>query len=654
MADTRNMQASRALRLVIALLLAGSFLAIGGEALARPAQHGRPGRPRSHAAELPAPVTDTVDPADPCPHAVIFRNQSAGTLRLRVGEELVRTLGKGVTAHLCTRAEHVRWQVLARAGWQLSGEADLRDVVQRDVLVTDPDASMRVANHSGEDQRLSLDGRDLGIVKGGETKLFGGVLPAAHKILARGTHSNSWRPLRFAAHVGQTVRVELGPDATVTDVYNTASEEVGLRIDGYDFGMIPAGSFVRVLGLCGGRHEAMLLGKEPGQITRRILRVARAGEVQRPSEPVTLRLVNATGELLEVPEGLRQYAVELPQDVTQTWKLPAAVTFGITLKGHDSGLPYHYDLHATDSGKRTWRITRPKATVRLANRTGQEVAVLLPGLNVAHLDAGQTVQVRMPAGRAKLTAHLTAEERQLQTGLFLKPGAFATWEIGARETAITVVNQQVEPLQVLLDGVQRAEVRAQGDLRLDVPPGRHHIEVRAPLSHTVAMATFKVRDGQLRKVYFNPPDGTLRIDNRGGDTPLVLVARGRQEALVPKGAAVAAGVAPGRLTAEVRDPLRETSEIWTGSVVPTQQVDLDRPPRKVVDLELENTAARAVRLTLDQGEPHDLAAGATWHVAEVQPGMHVLSVQTAGQLLRRRIEVDAHKALVRVKLRDLE
>lgn len=648
MADPPNIEATRAAPLAIAWLIGAALLVLCPTVQARPAQRADD----EQATGLPAVATETASKTGSCPRSVLFRNQSSSDLRLRVGSEFVRGLGKGVVARFCTGAERVRWQVRARAGWQIGGEADLRDLRQREVLISAPDASLRVTNRSGEDQRLSLDGRDLGVVHTDELWEFGNIAPGQHRILARGLHSSAWRPLRIVASAGRVARAQLGVPATVVDVHNTATEAAGLRIDGVDFGTIPGASSVRVLGLCGGRHEAVLIGQPSGQLQRQVLRVARAGEPRRPTTPVTLLIVNATGEVLEIPEGMRTFGVEIAPNATPQWTLPPAVSFGITLTGRDSGLTYHFDVRTQDFGKREWRVIRSKATVRLANRTGQELAVLLPDQTVAHLAPDKTVVVRVSAGRVKITANLAGEKRQLSTGLFLQANADATWQIRSRETAITIVNGHGESVHVLLDGLQRAEIRAHGDLRMDVAPGRHRIEVRAPVSHTVAAATFEMADGQLRQAYFDPPDGAVRVDNGAGAAPVVLLIRGRKLAELPAGASVAVDVIPGRLTAEVRDEKSEVSDIWTGSVAPAQQVDL-APPRATADVELENTATRSLRLTLDQGVARDLAVGAVWRVTAVKPGTHMLTIEGAGQPLRRRIDVDARRPLVRLRLRDL-
>ena len=627
-------------------LIAGLFL-LGAAAQGRPMPRAK----RSSAASLPQAVTETQDQDDACPHRVVFRNHSSAGLHLRIGAELERHLAKGVTARLCTRAPRMRWQATAPSGWQIGGDVDVRDLTVREVVISDPDATLRVVNRSGEDQRLTLDGREVGTVKGGEDHDFGAIGPGDHQLLARGGHSNGWLASQFVAKVGRTVRVDLRPPDTVTDVYNTSADDAALRIDGFDYGQLVAGASVRVVGLCGGRHEALLIGKQTGDVQRSVLRVARAGERPKPSPPLQLTLVNAADEVLDVPAGLANFAAELAVGTQTRWTLPAGLTFGITLTGRDSGLAYHFDVRARDGAERVWRIVRPKAMLRLVNRTGQGVAVLLPGRRVAHLDRGATATLRVPAGRALLVAHLGEDSHQLRTGLVLKPGADATWQIRSQETAVTVVNGYAETVQVALDGAQPVEVKSQGDLRLDVLPGRHHLDVRARVSHTEAAATFQIADGQLRKAYFDPPDGALRVDNGLGDAPVLLLARGKQLGEVAKGQAVAVDVLPGRLTAEVRDTESGRSQSWTGSIAPTEQIDLDPPPRAAVDLALENGGKRELRVQVDAGEAHPIAAGQTWQIAGVAPGTHVLSVEVAGQLLRRRIDVDAHRALVRVRLR---
>lgn len=647
--------------LLLAAPLLTTLLLMAGATQAHAAgkKHRPPQRPRvQHASvDLPAAATPDTHPPLPqatgCPHWLFFRNESGVPLDLQVGPQPRRVLGLDQTARACVTGEHMDWAVAARAGWQYGGVADLRDLTRRTVVLQAPGANVKIVNHSGDVQELSVDGHDAGTVPAGQERLLGPMPAGRHPLLARGKHGREWRAANPKPQPGQTVEVRLDPLATATEVTNTTSETVAVRIDGTPWGTLEPGAAVAILGLVPGRHQMQWIGQQSGEVRALVISASQSSQPPGPSPEVLVHVRNETGEVLQLPPALADFGSEIQPGQALEWRLKRG-TYGVTARGLTSGLDYKLGMHADrDAAERDWTITRPRATLRVQNGAGEAVTVALADGATRELGVGEGQDLDVPAGRVTIAADAKDTGRRLGAGLFLKPGAASTWVVRAALTAVTVHNQDMEPVLVRIDGALRGQIEPTKDLRFELDPGRHEFALLGRLTGAQAEGTVVLRDGDRKGTTFVPPDGTVHVDHPGRDGKLTVLVRGVQAAQVAPGSHAAVPVLPGRLVVEVRDVATGRSELWQGKVAPMQQIEVPEPALETTGLEATfDGSARQVRVWLDDGQPSALEPGKPWRQEGLRPGRHILHAELDGRELRRHVELDGHKPWNRVRLRE--
>lgn len=599
----------------------------------------------------------------PCPHALSFRNDAGTSVDLQVGSLTRRVLAANVTARVCITADEAAWDVAAPAGWRYGGVADLRDLAQRMIVIVAPGGSVEVINRTGDVQLIELDDASYGSVEPDETRLIGPLTVGSHRLLARGKHGREWRPLLVQATPGATLRVLLTVMPTSAAVINYAKEAAMVRIDGTPWGLLAAGTATQVLGLVPGRHQAQLVGATSGEVRMLVVTAAAASQPPGQSAEIAVHVENLTGEPLHLPAGLRDFGHVLAIGASADWRLPRR-TFGVTLKGEASELDYHFDFSAKDDpAERQWRIERPTATLRVENGAGEPVTVALGTVATGttadakgadgpfSLQSAEFREVVVLAGRLAVAAVTGQTSRRIAVGLFLKPGSASTWIVRAALTAVTIRNEDMESVAVRINGETRGDIAPGHELRFELPPGRHVFGLLGRRTGAVNEGVVLLRDGDVRTSTFTPPGAAVRVGNPSA-APLLVLVRGVQAAQVPEKTRVAVPVTPGRLLVEVRDPATGRTEVWSGLLVPTQQLDVEPP--EALDTTIEATFqgnARRVRVWLDDAEPTELLSGEPWRLSGVRPGDHVLHVELDGRELRRRLHVDGHRAVNRFVLR---
>jgi hypothetical protein len=634
------------------------LLAVAPEALAA-GKHRPPQRRPTHSAtvDLPGAATPDTHPPLPqatgCPHWLFFRNDSGVPLDLQVGPQPKRVLGRNQIARACVTGERMDWAVSARSGWQYGGVADVADLTRRTVILQAPGANLKIVNQSGDVQELTLDDHEAGKVKAGEERMLGPLPAGRHKLLARGQHGREWRAAAPVSLPGETATVLLEPLATATEVTNTTQETVGVRIDGAPWGTLAPGAAVSILGLVPGPHQMTWVGEKSGDI--RALTVTAASSSQPPgaSPEVRVHVSNQTGEALQLPEALRDLGPTLEPGQTADWQLKRG-TYGVSLRGQASGLDYKLGMHADrDEPTRDWTITRPRAMLRLQNAAGEPVTVAVADVGAIDLGVGDGKDLDVPAGRVSIAADTRDTGRRLSAGMFLKPGAGTTWLVHAALTAVTVHNEDMEPVLVKVDGELRGQIEPTRDLRFELDPGRHEFALLGLLTGAQAEGTVVLRDGDRKGTTFVPPDGTVLVDHAAHEGTLTVLVRGVQAAEVQPKTRAAVPVLPGRLVVEVRDKAAGRSEIWQGKVAPMQQVRVLEPALETTGVQaVFEGQARQVRVWLDDGEATPLVPGTPWRQAGLRPGRHLLHVDVDGREMRRYLELDGHRAWNRVLLRE--
>lgn len=590
-----------------------------------------------------------------CAHWAFFRNEAGVPLDLKVGTERPRILAAGQTTRTCALQDRIEWTVAAHAGWQYRGVADLRDLKQRTVVLDAPGATVEIVNRSGDIQTLTLDDRDVGSMPSGTSDrplLLGPIVAGHHRLLARGQHGREWRPVELSLQAGVTRRVAFEPLPTSVEVRNLSQEAVGVRIDGSSWGRLGPAAAVQILGLVPGVHQVQLVGEKSGDFRALSVTAGLTEQPPGPSAEIIVHVANDTGEILALPEALRDLGATLRPGQKVDWQLKRG-TYGITLRGETSGLEYRLGMHADrDPAELDWTLERPTALLQLRNGAGEPVVVTLAETGTIEMGVGETRDVAVRAGRVDIEADTLDTGRHLHGGLFLKPGMGATWVAKAALTAVTVHNEDMEPVLVRVDGELRGEIAPAGDMRFTLDPGRHELALLGRVTGAQAEGTIVLRDGDLRKTTFTPPDATVHVDNRTGGNKLTVLVRGVQAAEIGPQVRGAVPVSPGRLVVEVRDSTSGRSTHWQGRVAPMQQAEVPMPPLETTGLEatLEGNG-RAALVWLDDGDRFEMQAGKAWRLDGLRPGTHVLHVEIEGREMRRRIELDAHKPLNRFILR---
>ncbi len=601
-----------------------------------------------------AATASTSTSAGPCAHWAFFRNEAGVPLDLKVGADRPRILAAGQTARTCATQDRVPWSVAAHAGWRYGGIADLRDLTRRTVVLDAPGATVEIVNHSGDIQTLTLDDRDVGAMqpRADQPLLLGPIVAGHHRLLARGKHGREWRPVELSLQAGVTRRIAFDPLPTSVEVSNLAKEPVRVRIDGSPWGKLAPGATVQILGLVPGVHQVQLVGEKSGDLRALSVTAGLTEQPPGPSAEIIVHVANATGEILKLPDALRDLGLQMQPGQKADWRLKRG-TYGITLRGEASGLEYQLGMHADrDPNELPWTVERPTALLQLRNGAGEPVVVTLAETGTIEMGVGESRDVVVRAGRIDIEADTLDTGRHLHGGLFLKPGAGAIWVAKAALTAVTVHNEDMEPVLVRVDGELRGEIVPAGDMRFTLDPGRHDLALLGRVTGAQAEGALVLRDGDLRKTTFTPPDATVHVDNRRGGNKVTVLVRGVQAAEVGPQVRGAVPVSPGRLVVEVRDSTSGRSTHWQGRVAPMQQAEVSMPPLSTTGLEatLEGDN-RGVRVWLDDGEPFQMQNSKLWRLEGLRPGTHVLHIEIDGREMRRRIELDAHKPLNRFLLR---
>ena len=597
------------------------------------------------------PVTASLESATQCPKAAVaFRNGGRSVLTLRIAGGQARDLGPGARVVECADDAIVPWQVTAASGWRYGGRMDVSGLQLREELLIEPGATLDLVNATGEPQRMRLDGRDLGWLDPGKSRTLGPLTTGKHELLGQGKVSRRKDAKVVHVHAGGMSTLTWEPPPTWTQIRNPENEAAHVVVDGVGFGDVAPHAELRVLGLGGGKHQALLTYVPSGKQKKLDVVASPAGDPPGPSPELELTLQNQTGEILDLPEGLRDWGREIDVGATLHARVPRR-TFGINLTGQASGVRYHLDIHGRTSPEHvTWLVTRPRATLRVQNATLLPLHVELP--DGASLDVARNTErtADVPAGRMKLKAVARGGDapRTWARGMTIKPGKAALWRVSAPGTALMVTSGYSEPLWVRLDGVATIKLLPGKSMRLNARPGTHTLDARAPRSGTAAKMQLRLDDGERRTVTIKPPTGTLRLT--AGTRPVQVFVRGVAVAEAQPGEPMAVPVTAGEVQAEVRDDKGRSSN-FVGLVAPTQQVELTLPAADVAALEIGWQGTEAAQISVDAGAEMTLQPGTSLRLDGVQRGPHLVAVASGGFQWRRWVQVDGRQAVARVVLK---
>lgn len=598
----------------------------------------------------PRPITAVLEDHRHCPQAAVaFRNATKSELQLQIGSGAPAGIAAGARVVVCADDAIVAWQVVSPAGWRYGGRLDVTGLQLREETLIEPGGTLELVNATGEPQRLKLDGRDVGWLAPGKSRTLGPLDAGTHRVLGQGKVSRRKDARVVRVEAGVTTEVSWQPQSTWANIHNHAAEVAHLVIDGVGFGNIAPHTAVRIVGLNAGKHQAVLTLMPSGKEKRLEVTASAKGEAPGLSPEIELTLTNQTGELLNLPEGLRDWGRVIDVGATLSARVPRR-RFGVDLRGQDSGLKYHLDIRgAAAPDALAWQITRPQANLRIHNALRQRIHVDLPAGASLDVDPGERPVVRVPAGQIRLTATATVPQpRSWSRGMTLPAGREALWEVKATDTALVVASGYSEPLWVRLDGVASVKLLPGKSMRLRARPGTHTLEARAPRSGTSAKVQVLVDDGERKTVTLKPPTGTLRLTS--GALPVRVFVRGVSVADSQPGEVMAVPVAAGQVQAEVRDSEGHSS-LFVGLVAPTQQVELALPSSAVAALEIGWQGPAAAQIAVDAGEPTTVPPGAILRLDAIARGSHLVAVSSGGVQWRRWVQVDGRQTVARVVLK---
>ena len=218
-----------------------------------------------------------------------------------------------------------------------------------------------------------------------------------------------------------------------------------------------------------------------------------------------------------------------------------------------------------------------RAWVDVRNATGERAELDLGSGRPVAIEAGGRVRVEVPSGPRTLVARL-ADGRVLRTGVDVEPGHTVGWAVRARATTLTLASRWDERVLLRIDGWPRGAIEPNGELRLDVAPGRHDIQALASVSKLRFGGVAVVKDGDALRVSFEPPGGTVHVAAKAH--PVQVLVAGRLVADLPAGARAELAVDAGRTVVEVRDVEAGRATVWRGAVQPMRQVEVAAPARE--------------------------------------------------------------------------
>ncbi len=595
------------------------------------------------------PLAVTLESASQCPKATVaFRNASKATLALTIGDAQPAQIQPKQTLRVCAEDDVVEWKAISPRGWQYGGRLDVAGLKLREETLIEPGATLQMVNATGETQTLTIDGHFVGRLEAGKQKTMGPLAPGVHELLARGKISRRKDTKRVRLAAGDTTSVTWQPPHTWALVRNHENELAHVVVDGVGFGDVAPQGEIRVLGLGAGKHQVLLTFVPSGKTKKLEIVASGAGEPPGKSAEIAVTVANLTGELLDVPAGLPEWGTVLDVLGTLQVHVPRK-TFGATLIGRDSGLKYRQDFHAkTDPDAIVWRITRPKALLRVKNATGMPIVVTLYEDQTAAVAVGQTLEANVPAGRTSLTAKAAGSDRTWKRGLTLKVGREMLWAVKSKLTGLVVTSAYAEPLLVRLDGASQYKLLPGKSVRMNARPGSHRVEARALRSGTQAVMELDVVDGDRRTLTIKPPTGTLKLT--AGTQPVTVRVRGVEVAEAKPGEPVVVPVTAGQVQADVRDDAGRTAN-FIGMVAPTQQVELALPAADRAALEIGWQGKAPAQVAVDGGAELTLQPGASLRLDGVKRGAHLVAIASGGVSWRRWMQIDGHQAVAKFVLK---
>ncbi len=585
------------------------------------------------------------DASSTCERQLVLRNVASKPVTIGLPGVAPRLLAGGKTARWCATSPETQWTASTTA-WLYRGQVNIASGERRVITLAVPGATVVVINLTGELQSIALDGAVVARVAPGEQKTLGPIAAGERVLQAKSLRSSAMWATTLKLRPGATSQLRLPAAQGVLRVQNPLSEVAALALDGRSFGNVEPEAKLTALGFAPGGHEVQWLGRDTGKVARE---VAQADDPhERASPRVKVALHNRTGEILDVPAGLRDVGTSVAPRAKLSWSLPRG-EYGIVLTGQRSGLPYRLDVRKRGPALLQWEIRRPVATLRLVNASGQALQAEVPTLGPLPMEPGSRALLRVPAGKLAVAARLPGRDKPLEVKMFLRANQEAVWNIASRSTYVVAKSTWNTPVEVYVDGRRAGTIKPTGDYRIPLVAGRHAIEARVAAMHWRETAQVDVNDGDHGVVRFSPPSGAVHIDNEGGEA-VEFWLEGSKIATVSAGRSAMVPAGPGTVHGQVATPGLQPSP-RNAKVMPTQQVQVAGPALKAVQVELLNSTGAAIEVAIDQDGLQALAAEARRQFGPVSVGVHLVRIVREGIDLRGELRIDGSRSAVQLELK---
>ncbi len=228
--------------------------------------------------------------------------------------------------------------------------------------------------------------------------------------------------------------------------------------------------------------------------------------------------------------------------------------------------------------------------------------------------------------------------------LLLVGGIFFAWPAEARpaDGMISVENQRFEAVEIIVDGRELGDVRAESRRELPVSAGTHSVRVRTRDGRVVLAQTLRVRPHGAAELRIPPTQANLTVRNATGRDGR-LVVEGMDRGSLQPGAERTVVLDPGTVSVQLRD-----GQFVLDSARLTVRAG-ERPSWRaaaptVADLEVRNPLPVPVRVRVDERPTVSLEPGERQIFRGLSPGLTsvVVSERSGRVLVRDEVRVDPY------------
>ncbi|TNF29283.1 MAG: hypothetical protein EP329_16170 [Deltaproteobacteria bacterium] len=521
---------------------------------------------------------------------------------------------------------------------ELSAELERWEIVTEGSSVPTPPglADLKVENPSRHAVVVSVDGRRLGRVFGGESQTFLDLYEGPHRVVA----ATDDGALTLAAEV------RLAADGVGTwtiafagarlEIVNDTAEPVRIAIDGSDRGVVEAGGTwtsddeqpgLRVI------TATSVVSRHPWQAALQ-LSTAAPTQWRLGTSGATLRVENRSGEAVDlaleghapvsVPDGGTADLADLP-----VGRLAPVAT------GAVSGQRYAAVVELGGDQRYTWTINPLFPTLRVVNRTRRALVAYVAGDRRGVIAAGQTLLLRHLPAHA-FTAEVVDEHGSTYFQETVDPTKTpaSTWLVTAVTGSLAVVNDRPEIVDVFLDGRPLDSVEARSERTFGgAEVGSRLVEARGRRSGAVLRIPVEITEETPASVRLEDPTAILEIVNDLGVELRPTGPLADQHAAIPAGESRSFVVPARRATWVLLGPggvpVARDGGPASGEVVRWEV----RPAR--TSLVVWNQLGEDVAVAIDDQAVGTVAAGAHESFTDVATGQHRLqAVGTASGEVR--------------------